>query len=190
MSIKKKLGLGIASAALGMSLVGGGTFAYFNDTETVNNNFVAGKLDLSVNPDVAFDIKNLKPGDYMTRSFTMSNGGTLPIAKVLMNVESTGTADFDNFLRVDFLDSDGKEITALSGKTIAQLKNIKNTDITPGFWKFFLNWENEGLPKGDTDKIEVKITFVDNGQNQNHLQEGSLNVKFNLEAKQTAGERK
>ena len=34
MSLKKKLGLGIATAALGMSLVGGGTYAYFNDVET------------------------------------------------------------------------------------------------------------------------------------------------------------
>ena len=31
MSIKKKLGLGVASAALGLSLIGSGTYAYFSD---------------------------------------------------------------------------------------------------------------------------------------------------------------
>ena len=50
MSLKKKLGLGIASAVLGISLIGGGTFAYFSDTEVSNNTFAAGTLDLAVNP--------------------------------------------------------------------------------------------------------------------------------------------
>ena len=36
MGIKKKLGLGVASAALGLSLIGGGTFAYFNDIATAS----------------------------------------------------------------------------------------------------------------------------------------------------------
>ncbi|MCL6570669.1 MAG: M73 family metallopeptidase, partial [Bacillus sp. (in: Bacteria)] len=31
MSIKRKLGMGAASAALGLSLIGGGTWAAFND---------------------------------------------------------------------------------------------------------------------------------------------------------------
>lgn len=191
MSIKKKLGLGIASAALGISLVGGGTFAYFNDTEVVDNSFAAGKLDLGVDPTVAFDISNLKPGDYMTRDFTMSNEGTLNIGKVLMNTSYTGTEEFANHLRVDFLTSDGKVIDNLSGKTLAQLKDIQNTDITPGFstWFGFVR-EGAGIPLDTTDTIKIKITFVDNEQNQNNLQEAGLDVKFHLEAQQTRGERK
>ncbi|MCU5397508.1 CalY family protein, partial [Bacillus toyonensis] len=31
MSLKKKLGVGVVSAALGLSLIGGGTYAYFSD---------------------------------------------------------------------------------------------------------------------------------------------------------------
>ncbi|WP_461181966.1 TasA family protein, partial [Virgibacillus kimchii] len=31
MNIKKQLSMGIMSAALGISLIGGGTFAYFSD---------------------------------------------------------------------------------------------------------------------------------------------------------------
>ncbi len=87
MGLKKKLGLGMATAALGLSLVGGGTFAYFNDTATVNNQFAAGTLNLDVNKDpesaVNFDLRNLKPGDNATRYFVLSNGGSLAIKDVL-----------------------------------------------------------------------------------------------------------
>lgn len=191
MSIKKKLGLGVASAAIGLSLVAGGTFAYFNDTETVNNSFAAGTLDLGVDPTIAFEIDNLKPGDYMTRSFHMTNNGSLDIGKVLMNTSYSGYADFANHLRVDFLTSDGKVIPQLSGKTISQLEQIKNTDITPAFWVWWpFIQEVGGIPTGTDDTIRIKITFVDNNANQNYLQGKGLNVKFHLEAKQTAGERR
>ena len=50
MSLKKKLGMGVASAALGLSLIGGGTFAYFSDKEVSNNTFAAGTLDLTLDP--------------------------------------------------------------------------------------------------------------------------------------------
>ena len=62
MSLKKKLGMGVASAALGLSLIGGGTFAYFSDKEVSNNTFAAGTLDLTLDPKTLVDIKDLKPG--------------------------------------------------------------------------------------------------------------------------------
>ncbi|PRX64062.1 putative ribosomally synthesized peptide with SipW-like signal peptide [Bacillus sp. V-88] len=52
MSIKQKLGLGVASAALGLALVGGGTYAYFSDSVTTNNTFAAGtksSVHMSIN---------------------------------------------------------------------------------------------------------------------------------------------
>ena len=51
MSIKKKLAMGIATGALAVSMIGGGTYAYFNDVETSENTFAAGTLDLAVNPE-------------------------------------------------------------------------------------------------------------------------------------------
>lgn len=47
MGTKKKLGLGVASAALGLALVGGGTWAAFNDIETTQATYAAGTLDLN-----------------------------------------------------------------------------------------------------------------------------------------------
>ncbi len=54
--------MGVASAALGLSLIGGGTFAYFSDKEVSNNTFAAGTLDLTLDPTTLVDIKDLKPG--------------------------------------------------------------------------------------------------------------------------------
>jgi spore coat-associated protein N len=97
MSIKKKLGLGVASAALGLSLVGGGTFAYFNDTATINNAFAAGTLDLQVtdvqNEAINFDLSNLKPGDTMTRRFYIKNNGSLAIKDVLLDGRADSFVD-------------------------------------------------------------------------------------------------
>ena len=36
MSIKKKLAMSIATGALAVSMIGGGTYAYFNDAETTS----------------------------------------------------------------------------------------------------------------------------------------------------------
>lgn len=94
MSIKKKLSLGVASAALGLALVGGGTWAAFNDVERLNHSFATGTLDLEIE-DVklngkkipkTFELSNLKPGDQMVRAFKLKNKGTLAIREVLMNV--------------------------------------------------------------------------------------------------------
>ncbi|MGM0902156.1 MAG: TasA family protein [Bacillota bacterium] len=97
MSVKKKLGLGLASAALGISLVGGGTWAAFNDTATVNNHFAAGTLDLvvgkSANKAISFDLQNMKPGDNVQRIFTLNNGGTLAIKEVLLDVTAENFHD-------------------------------------------------------------------------------------------------
>ena len=68
MSLKKKLGMGVASAALGLSLIGGGTFAYFSDKEVSNNTFAAGTLDLTLDPKTLVNIENLKPGILLRKS--------------------------------------------------------------------------------------------------------------------------
>lgn len=97
MSIKKKIGMGVASAALGLSLVGGGTWAAFNDTATINNHFAAGTLDLEVGKSgskpISFDLSNMKPGDNVQRIFNLKNKGTLAIKEVLLNTTSDNFVD-------------------------------------------------------------------------------------------------
>ncbi|MFS1516167.1 TasA family protein [Bacillus sp. SCS-151] len=186
MGIKKKLGLGMASAALGLSLIGGGTFAYFSDSAEVTNTFAAGTLDLSVSNTELFMVDNLKPGDWMERTFTISNAGTLNIKDVLLtttideaDLEGDNPDAFANHFTVEFITSDGQ--TILENKTLAELQGM-TPDITTHSSAL------KNLPVGDTDEIKVKITFVDNGEDQNHFQGDSLEVGFSLEATQEAGE--
>ncbi|GAA0363572.1 TasA family protein [Bacillus horti] len=98
MTIKRKLTMGAISATLGLALIGGGTWAAFNDIETASASLAAGKLDLVVDLQKAdtsthlINVSNLKPGDSMERTFRMKNNGTLAIKDVLMSVEYDGFA--------------------------------------------------------------------------------------------------
>ncbi|PWA08271.1 cell division protein FtsN [Pueribacillus theae] len=190
MSIKKKLGLGVASAALGLSLVAGGTFAYFSDTEITENTFAAGTLDLSVDPSTIINVNNLKPGDWMNRTFKLKNDGTLDISKVIL------TTDYDNeelakHIRVNFLRNLDKSgvVTPndiVYSTTLDQLKGTAPDAVQKKIWSPF--GENSGLKAGTKDDFKVQFEFVDNGKDQNHLQNASLKLTWTFEAKQTAGE--
>jgi spore coat-associated protein N len=122
MSIKKKLGLGVASAAIGLSLIGGGTWAAFNDTATINNHFAAGTLDLVVGQSnnsapINFDLSNMKPGDSVQRIFKLNNAGSIAIKEVLLDttaknfVDGTLPSDAAGFLSqfvIDFMQVDSE----------------------------------------------------------------------------------
>lgn len=46
MGNQNKLGIGLMSILLGISLIGGGTYAYFSDHKVSDNTFASGTLDL------------------------------------------------------------------------------------------------------------------------------------------------
>lgn len=210
MEIKRKLGLGIASAALGLALIGGGTFAYFSDTEVTNNTFAAGTLDLSVNPSTIVDIGNLKPGDTVVRTFELVNGGSLDISSIdlstvtsVTDAKGDNTDDFAKYIKVLFLESadktgDGWVIgdrnNIISQTTLYDLQN-KTPDAVENLNKFWtkllgLGGENSGLKAGDTDTMYVAFEFVDNKRDQNQFQGDSLQLEWTFNAHQTAGENK
>jgi spore coat-associated protein N len=81
MSFTKVVTKGVMTAALGLSLMSGGTYAYFSDTVSTQNTFASGTLDLSVNPNAVVNINNIKPGDEVYREFTLKNDGTLESIK-------------------------------------------------------------------------------------------------------------
>lgn len=201
MGLKKKLGMGIASAALGVSLIGGGTFAYFSDTADVKTNFTAGTLDLNANPTTLIPITNMKPGDWMNRSFELKNDGSLDIARVLLTTDYTVTNkagapansdDFGKHIRVNFLWNDDKEFvgpnnnnSVIWSTTLDQLKTLTPDAVENNLWIPFLE-ENDGLVAGTKDKLYVQFQFVDNGD-QNQFQGDSLELKWTFEGKQGAG---
>ena len=102
--MKKILGLTVA-ALLVMGLVGGGTWAYFSDTESSqNNSLTAGTLDLTIGGGndavTTFSATAVKPGDNGTGTAVLANAGsmngTLGVTFSAVSNTSGGTAEFNN----------------------------------------------------------------------------------------------
>ncbi|GIO26549.1 TasA family protein [Ornithinibacillus bavariensis] len=194
MSFSKKVSKGILTAALGFSLMGGGTYAYFSDTVEVNNTFAAGTLDLSVNPETIVNVTNLKPGDEISREFTLTNNGTLDIHKVLLNTSyevndalGDNTDDFANHIKVTILYNQNNATVQVMETTLSELSKI-TPDITAV--DTFVGGEKvpNGLKPGDINKVIVLFEFIDNGEDQNQFQGDALQLKWQFVAEQTEGQ--
>ncbi|CAM3913723.1 CalY family protein [Mesobacillus zeae] len=198
MSLKKKLGMGAASAALGLSLIGGGTYAFFSDSVETSANFQAGTLDLNAAPTTIVDVKNIKPGDTMTRSFELMNDGSLDIAEILLKtdysvVDAKGNnagEDFGKHIKVNFLYNWDKTDGIIWSTTLAELKSMSPDAIEN---EIFIPWLDErggSLKAGTSDTLFVQYEFVENNQDQNIFQGDKLELKWTFEGKQGAGEEK
>lgn len=194
MGIKKKLGLGVASAALGMALIGGGTYAYFSDQEVTNNALAAGTLDLSANPTAIIDIDSLKPGDTMLREFVLSNDGSLKIENVNLETkyavtDSNGdnSDDFGKHIKVNFLWNWDQESEPVFETTLYELQGMDPDVVKRDIWDPL--WEQQGgLASGENHEFWVEFEFVDNGEEQNIYQGDSLGLEWKFNATQSAGE--
>lgn len=183
------------SAVLGITLVGGGTYAYFSDTEQTNNTFAAGTLDLSVNPSQIIKVDNIKPGDSFIRDFELHNNGSLDIGKVLLNTNYTvkdakgdNTEDFGEHIQVEFLYNMNKFDEVIFETTLAKLKAMNPEVINEKvFGEIF---DGEGLKPGDSNDLIVKFNFIDNGKDQNQFQGDSLDLTWTFNAQQKEGEQK
>jgi spore coat-associated protein N len=196
MSLKKKLGLGVASAALGLSLIGGGTYAYFNDVETNVSNFANGTLDINVKGNDAanaiIDVSNLKPGDTMLRTFKLNNTGSLDVSKVLLTSgyvvtdagPNNGAKDLAKDIKVQFLVNKDKKTEVVHETTLYALSQTDVVDRDLLGW--ILGGEEDGLKSKTSDEFQVKFEFVNNGD-QNVFQGDSLKLTWTFDAKQTAG---
>lgn len=192
MNIKKQLSMGIMSAALGISLIGGGTFAYFSDSVTTENTFAAGTLDLSAEPTTIIDVENMKPGDSMVRTFELQNNGSLDIHRVYLDTEYTvedaennNTEDFGEHIEVEFLYNVDKLDEVVFSTTLAELRDMTPEAVGEHALDPILG---EGLPTGDYDDLVVKFNFVDSGEDQNQFQGDALNLEWTFTAMQTDGE--
>lgn len=198
MSIKKKLAMGIATGALAVSMIGGGTYAYFSDKEVSDKNyFTAGTLDINVQgndkDNAIINVADIKPGDTMTRDFKLNNTGSLNVAKVLLTSKYTvadannnnAGADFGEHIKVTFLKNKDKKTEVIHETT---LKKLSETDVTD---RDIIGWIHGGEPDGlvakTSDDLQVKFEFVDNKEDQNVFQGDSLNLVWTFEAKQGDG---
>ena len=193
--LKKKIGSGILSALLGISLITGGTYAYFSDQETTNNTFAAGTLDLSVNPTQIIQVDEIKPGDSFIRDFELVNNGSLDIGKVLLETSYTvtdaqgdNTDDFGEHIQVEFLYNMDRFDEVIYETTLAELSDLQPEVINEMIFEEIL--DGKGLPTGDSNDLIVKFTFVDNGEDQNQFQGDALDLTWTFHALQKDGEQR
>lgn len=76
--MKKKIALSFLVMALMMALVGGATFAWFTDSETVTgNSFATGTLVVGLDNTSPLAGSNLAPGSSISKSGSIQNTGSL-----------------------------------------------------------------------------------------------------------------
>ncbi|MBG0971311.1 TasA family protein [Bacillus sp. SRB3LM] len=194
MSFKKKLGVGVVSAAMGLSFIGGGTYAYFSDQVVMNNTFATGTLDLAMHPTTSLDLNHLKPGDKILKKFNLKNSGTLDIKDIVMKIDYTvndivknnQTEDFGKYIKVKFMWDWDPEKTPVYETTLAELKEqgpeIVSKKVFQSKWA-----ETGGLQPGKMDCFWMKFIFEDNGEDQNMFQGDSIALKMEFQANQTEG---
>lgn len=195
MTIKRKLGIGIVTAALGFSLIGGGTFAYFSDTATTENTFAAGTLDLSVEPEVIIDIDNIKPGDSVQNDFELHNNGSLDIESVTLETDYTvidaagdNTEDFGEHIQVEFLYNADNLDDVIFETTLAELEVMTPEAINESI--FYPDMGDKGLPTDTVHDLVVKFNFIDSDEDQNQFQGDVLELEWKFVAEQTKGAEK
>ncbi|MFD1359909.1 TasA family protein [Fictibacillus halophilus] len=193
MGFTKTVSKGVMTAALGLSLMGGGTFAYFSDTFETKNTFAAGTLDLSINPNAVVNIDNIKPGDEVYREFTFENKGSLDIYKVLLDTKYTvedakadNTDDLANHIKVTIMYNTSSATVPVVETTLAQLKEQK-PDLTAIDEFVGSTQRPDGIPPGEKEKMFVLFQFVDNGEDQNQFQGDKLQVDWTFNAEQAPG---
>lgn len=114
--LKKKIGLAMATTALGATLVAGGSFALFTDTAANNGNtFAAGTVEISLDrPNDGehqyFDIENIAPGDSGSSMVKVKNDGSLDL-RYDVTKTLTGELVGANGLEVSITDKDGMAIS-------------------------------------------------------------------------------
>ncbi|PEZ24929.1 cell division protein FtsN [Bacillus thuringiensis] len=194
MSFKKKLGIGVVSAALGLSFIGGGTYAYFSDQEMINNTFAAGTLDMAMQPTTSLDLNHLKPGDKILKKFNLKNSGTLDIKDILMKIDYTvndalqnnQSEDFGKHIKVQFMWDWDPAKSPVYETTLAELKEQGSEIVSKKV--FQSKWtESGGLKPGKMDWFWMKFIFENNGTDQNMFQGDSMALKMEFHANQTEG---
>ena len=185
--MKKILGLTVA-ALLVMGLVGGGTWAYFNDPEAVAENaFQAGTIDLHVNSEMSWSGTigwvDVAPGTSDTLAF--ENAGTINgvltfttsgMANLIESDDETedGSATFEYSATND---SDAYEMSAVD-----YAKLIEVTDGDVGFVSGLIGLPTSADTNGD-EKLSLHELYVEvttNGTTYNLNSGVTLTLTFTL----------
>jgi spore coat-associated protein N len=180
MGIKEKLIMSMFVAVLGISLIVGGTSAYFTDVVSTDNTITTGSMELGLNNEEIFHIEDLVPGDTEETPFKLTNEGSMDMEDITLNTsyeiidngEPNNGDDLGNHLIVELLSNQGEEERLIFEKTLSELSENPQQIA-------------EKFSAGSTAKeFTIRITFKDNGENQNHFQTDQVKLNWEFEAVQ------
>ncbi|NBJ69575.1 MULTISPECIES: TasA family protein [Clostridia] len=183
MDIKKKLGISIITAMLGVILISGGTYSYFNDNEETTNTFATGLLNLGINKTSIIDIENLVPGDRVNGHFKLTNDGTVDMKEVVLHSdyevvdkgENNKGEDLADYITVEYLHHVNGNKNVIFKKKLSEMKNKS----IPVLEQFPVN--------SDAENFSVRFSFMDNKKSQNHFQGDYIRLQWRFEAMQRDG---
>lgn len=179
--MKKILGLAVA-ALLIMGLVGGGTWAFFSDTETsTGNTLMAGTLDLGLanatddtsttSTTATWTAEDWAPGDTKDATLHINNDGSIDMAvltvafsydavntdgrpdNIAINNPEQDTDKFDKMVKATTATWGGVDVEAIKDKTLEQLKTANAITLAGG------------LTAGNEKALNVVFTFSDTATN-------------------------
>ncbi|MCM3741193.1 CalY family protein [Oceanobacillus luteolus] len=180
----KELVTSIFFAMVGLSLIVGGTSAYFTDSKDTNNSFEIGLMELGIDTSSIIQLSDFIPGDSIQSDFELTNEGSIDMKEIQLitsyeivdHGEPNEGDDLADYIIVELIHQEEKK--SLFEKSLSQLNNEPTTIL-------------DSLPTQSTpQKFTVRFSFLDNGENQNHFQGDVLNLKWQFEAMQRDGKHK
>lgn len=150
--VNKKIILSVLVIGCIATVAGAGTWAYFDDAKTSNNNVIGtGTLSLTANGNAldSFTLKDLVPGksDDKAKTISLKNGGTI---KGQLTAEISATGDVPPHLSVTL---DGKPMTNGAKIDLGQLSSNEQKDFNIGY-----NFQDTG--QSQNDEQSKTITYV------------------------------
>lgn len=200
MGFKKSIGLSIASALLGIALLGGGTYAAFTTETESNNSLKAGVIDLTLGDEVLFNLSQFKPGDTVEKSFHLRNDGNMVIGDIELITDyevidlnnDNGNIDLGDYIEVEYIINDGTSIIQSQNKIVERktLSYLKDNVIT-GLSRHVPRGQDEyqyELRPGTRHYVRAKIKFVDTNRiDQNIFQGDEIKFRWTFNGKQEEG---
>jgi spore coat-associated protein N len=194
--MKKIIGLTVA-ALMVMGLVGGGTWAYFSDTETIGENILlGGTLDLGLSLSSGgdptgsltgtFDTSGFAPGDTIGDIIYVNNEGSIDMTSVNISFAHAGivngtpgsvdagpggnTDELDRMLTASTATWNGSSIGAIAGQSLYDLVNtVGSVDL--------------GALPADTE-VPLNIIWTFSTTATNGCQGDSVNMTITLDGRQ------
>ncbi|MYL34527.1 hypothetical protein GLW05_13095 [Pontibacillus yanchengensis] len=205
MSIKTKVGLSLASIAMGAMATVGGTFAYFSDEVTAQSSFSNGTLNLQPEEPYleSFELSNWKPGDVLEANngnqepaMILNNQGSLPM-NVFMKVDVSDNLMKENII-VDELHFGNEDIIAKyfnnhTELTLAELEaglngsTTVNGNTVSNVGKYIGYLNSQDATSGKIKGVKYVLRFKDTGQEQNNLQGLDTTLDFTFTGLQYEG---